>query len=378
VLGYVALGRGRWETATECMREAASALQAVTTSPAASAQIDALLAFVRSLERLPGAGDEWAGRHLRARAAILAALESLRDAHARHDDEPLELAELSGSVRRWIEAQTFAPRTGTEGVRLLDAAAAPYSDLDELRIVGLVESDWPEPVRRSIFYPASILSSIGWPADALRAAAARARFHDLLGAAQARVSASTFTLEEDAIVAGSPFLEDIGSSGVPVERWPVLPPGGVFVHELVAQGVAAGGSDEWLELRRSRTPGGDARFRGSTGARAERTYAISYLERYLECPFKYFASQVLKLPEERDEESGLTPLERGHFIHDVFQTFFGEWQSAGRGTITTSNADPYQPPIKGEYEVDAWVLSLSVGVTLDVGSQPAQGDANDR
>ena len=40
------------------------------------------------------------------------------------------------------------------------------------------------------------------------------------------------------------------------------------------------------------------------------------------------------------------------------------------GKATTSKADPYQPPVKGEYRVHAWVLSLSVGVTFDVARTP--------
>lgn len=35
------------------------------------------------------------------------------------------------------------------------------------------------------------------------------------------------------------------------------------------------------------------------------------------------------------------------------------------GEITTSTAEPYEPPIKGDYHVHAWVLSMSLGVTLD-------------
>jgi ATP-dependent helicase/nuclease subunit B len=113
----------------------------------------------------------------------------------------------------------------------------------------------------------------------------------------------------------------------------------VFAHELLELDVAAGsaGAAGWLAIRRSRTSPADPRFKGFTGGRTPQTYAISYLERYLECPFKYLAKQVLRLPEERDEESGLTPIERGHFIHDVFETFFREWQAAGQGTITTAN-----------------------------------------
>jgi RecB family exonuclease len=319
--------------------EATESLRAVATAPSASAQLNALLDFFRDFDRPAPSDADWSAAHARARAAVLAAIEMLRDAHARHDDRPLDLVELSGSIRRWIEAQTFSPRTGSEGIRLLDAASAPYSDLEEVRIVGLVEGDWPEPARRSIFYPSSILSSMGWPAEAPRLGAARAAFQDLLIAPRLRVSASTFTLEEDAIVPGSSMLEEIESAGLPVERWPAAPAVPVFEHEFVAAGVAIddGEASEWLRLRTTRTAAADQRFRGFTGARAPRTYAISYLERYLECPFKYFANQVLRLSEEREEESGLSPIERGHFVHEVFETFFREWQASGQGTITTSN-----------------------------------------
>jgi len=78
-------------------------------------------------------------------------------------------------------------------------------------------------------------------------------------------------------------------------------------------------------------------YHGAAGPRDASAYAVSSIERYLDCPFKYFASQVLRLPEEREEESGLSPIERGHFVHDVFETFFRDWQAAGQGTITTAN-----------------------------------------
>jgi RecB family exonuclease len=327
------------------LREAASVLRAAVTAATASAQFEALLDFLRRFERLPApASDDPAelarlARHLRARAAVLAALEALRESHARHDDDPVDIIELGGSVRRWIEAQTFSPRTGSAGVRLLDAASAPYADIDEGRIVGLVERDWPERIGRSIFYPTSILANLGWPADASRVAAARGRFHDLLGLPGSRVSLSSFTLEDDAILSASPLLEDVETAGLPLERWPLPPATITFQHELVEAGMAPGESvvSEWLALRAARPPLTDGRFRGSTGPRAPRAYGISYLERYLDCPFKYFASQVLKLSEERDEGAGLTPIERGHFIHGVFETFFHEWQAAGHGTMTTAN-----------------------------------------
>ena len=98
-------------------------------APTASAQFRQLVGFVNRHERLPRSDDPALGDHMRARGAILGALAALADAHAAHDDEPLLVTELANTVRRWIEGQTFSPRTGTEGLTLLDARAAAYADV---------------------------------------------------------------------------------------------------------------------------------------------------------------------------------------------------------------------------------------------------------
>jgi RecB family exonuclease len=334
--------RRRASVALRAAAAAGTGLRALIDAPSASEQVSALLAFVAAHERQPQSTDEWYERHLRARAAILAALESLRDAHRLHDDEPVAIAELFGTVRRWIEGQTFSPRTGARGLTLLDAPAAAYADVDELRLVGLVESDWPDRTRRSIFYPSSLLTQLGWPSDSDRLAASRARFHDLLTLARTRVAVSLFTLEDDAIVPSSPFLEELEDAGLPIERTAIPPAARLFLHEALADepvmpSALAGAPLEWLTLRASRSPAAGSMFHGEAGTRETTVYAVSHVERYLECPFKYFAAYVLRLPEERDEESGLTPQERGQFLHEVFQQFFVEWQASGRGSMTMEN-----------------------------------------
>jgi RecB family exonuclease len=321
----------------------ASDLSSAVAASTAPAQIDAIVAFLSSRERRPSPADPWHARHMRARAAVLAALQMLRDAHANHDPSPLSVAELSGAVRRWIEGQTFSPRLGTSGIMLLDARAAAYADVDEVRIVGLTESDWPERGGRSIFYPQSLLAELGWPGDQDRLAAGRAQFQDLLRLPRRRVSLSTFTLEEDSIVSPSSLLEEVDTAALPIERlvtsaWPAAR---VFTHEAIAidpvvPGVLQGNARDWLTLRSARVFD-HARFRGHTGARAAATYAVSRMERYLECPFKYFATTILKLPEEREEQAWMTSQERGHFVHEVFESFFTEWQALGHAAITTSN-----------------------------------------
>ena len=322
--------------------DAASELSALRDGESASLQLSSLLAFITAHEHLPDADTPARDGHLRARAAVLGILQSLRDAHRIHDDAPLTLGDLLTTIRRWIEGQTFSPRTGTGGLLLLDAAAAPYAEIDDLRLVGLVDADWPEKSHRSIFYPAQLLGQLGWPAEGDRLSAARARFHDLLRLPHIRTTVSTFTLEDDAIVPASVFLEEIDRAGLPVQHLAPSDDARVLIHEAIAEhpvvpSALEGEPREWLSLRMARTPGSAAAYHGTTASRESTAYSVSSLERYLECPFKYFASHVLRLPEERADEWGLTPQERGQFVHAVFESFFREWQAAGHGSVTTAN-----------------------------------------
>lgn len=340
-------GSSMWRRAAAGLAAAARTaleLRGVAHGEGASAQVTALCTFIAAHERLPLPADRWHGRHLRARGAILATLQGLARAHRLHDDQPVPLPELAGMVRRWIEGQTFSPRTGVEGVVLLDAPAAAYADVDEVRLVGLVESDWPDRSRRSIFYPSSLLAQLGWPLDADRLSGACARFHDLLRLARRRVTVSLFTLEDDAIVSPSSFLEEIAGAGLPVERLAPAQDARVFIHEALAEDPVApsaltGAPLEWLAMRASRSAATDAMFHGAAGLRDAAVYAVSKVERYLECPFKYFAAHVLRLPEERDEASGLSAQERGQFLHGVFEQFFTLWQARGHGSMTVDNLD---------------------------------------
>jgi RecB family exonuclease len=318
----------------------AAELDQVRSAPAASSQLDALLRFVRAHERVPSAGDTGRERHLRARAAVLSALERLRDAHASYDDEPVSVADLGASVRRWIEGQTFSPLTGDGGIHLVDADAARFGSFDELRIVGLVERDWPMRGARNIFYPGSLLAQLGWPNEAVALAASRAAFRDLLRLPRRRVSVSAPHLDDDALVAPSTFVEELEDAGLRVERPPSAGPARMFVHEALAiepvVPVVAGEAGEWLRVRMA-DPAGDDRFRGAAGPQQVDTFAVSHLEHYLACPFKYFAAHVLKVDEEREQDAGMSAIERGQFLHDLLMQFFRRWQEGGNGAITPDN-----------------------------------------
>ena len=115
-----------------------------------------------------------------------------------------------------------------------------------------------------------------------------------------------------------------------------------FIHEALMTAARTGGpvvgsTWVWLQLRASRSRVDDDRNRGIVGPREVHAHAVSHLERYLECPFKYFAQHVLALDEERQDESVLTPQERGQLLHAVFEQFFDAWHAEGNGAITAGN-----------------------------------------
>ena len=322
--------------------DAARELQPLLQDAPPSAHLALLAGFLDRHERPVAAADLWGERRDRARAAVRAAVEALGRAHRDHDDTPRAFDEVAAALRRWIEGQTFAPRTGDAGPHLVDASAARYGDFDDVRIVGLVERDWPEASGRRIFYPTSLLVQLGWPAEPDRLAGARAAFRDLLQLSAARLALSAVTLEDDAVVRPSALLEEVEDAPLPVSHLTADAGVRVFTYEALMDDPVAplalkGEAAAWLALRVSRAPDGDRRFRGWIGPREPGVFRVSAVERYLGCPFRYFAADVLRLGEERDEEPGLSAIERGLLVHEVFEAFFDAWQRQGRGAITAAN-----------------------------------------
>jgi ATP-dependent helicase/nuclease subunit B len=96
---------------------------------------------------------------------------------------------------------------------------------------------------------------------------------------------------------------------------------------------------EAAEWRLKAPPATDARYRGSTAGHAAPTLSLTSLERYQDCPFKFFAADVLRLEEVPEDEQTLSPKARGRFIHEVFERFFEEWERREGGAITSDRLD---------------------------------------
>ena len=320
---------------------AARELEPLGTPAPASVQIGRLRAFFADRGCLPDGTEAAGSRERVVRASVLETLDTLAAAHAAHHDPSWAIGDLAVAVKRWIGDRTIPPESAGAGVPLLDDHAAPYGEVDDLTIVGLVEHEWPERPHRNIFYPPALLSSLGWPSERDRSAADSARFLDLLGSPRRRVRLYTFTLEDEALVSGSLLLDEVRRARLLVSQEVPLPPVRVFAEEALALDPAGavslpGPIQDWAEWR-VRQATDTPPYHGEAGPQPDRVWSVSALETYLGCPFKFFAQHVLKLTEEPDDEEVLDPRRQGLLIHKVFESFFVEWQAAGKGAVTAAN-----------------------------------------
>jgi RecB family exonuclease len=338
---HAATGDAQAARAATAAADLADELRTLTGVERPSRQLGDLLAFLGRHVRMPSTEDLLTERELRARSAIHAALDDLMQAHQRLDDEPRPFTDTAAIIRRWIESQTFRPRTGSRGVQLLDAQAARYGEFDDVFLVGLVEREWPEAAARNIFYPPSLLARFGWPDARALPAAERAAFVDLAHLASRSVTFSTFELENDAIVGPSVFLEEIDRLGLAVVAATpldsrMLASEAVGSDPVVASAIPESARD-WLSLRELRSDSASPRFHGTGMPQPSTTHAISALERYLRCPFIYFCERVLKLEEDPQDEATLSSKDLGIFVHEVFEAFFQEWDRLGRRGISPAD-----------------------------------------
>jgi RecB family exonuclease len=138
------------------------------------------------------------------------------------------------------------------------------------------------------------------------------------------------------------FLEDVDRfDRRAVKRTPPRR-GRVLVHEaLTSDPVVASAVDgdarAWLGVRLARSDPAESQFHGTAASYRPPAYSVSSLERYLQCPFRFFSERVLELQEDPEDDATLNPKELGVFVHEVFQKFFEEWNRSGRRAITPEN-----------------------------------------
>jgi RecB family exonuclease len=326
--------------------EAAVALQPLADRQPMTAQISTLLRWLHRYDRPPADADGTRSRRQRVRATVVGALSALGHAYERHDVAARgDVANLSAAMRRWLGSQTFAAQMGEPGLQIVDAQSARYGDFEDVQIVGVIDGEWPDRPRRNVLYPPSLLALLEpLPAvadpyqrerDAL--AGARAAFRDLVFSAGSHVRLSTFALENDAVVEPSVLLDDVAGFALARQAAPDLPLRVTKSEALALQpfciDALPNGVREWGSVRLATDSRAADRLQGYAGPWRLPRVSISRLELYLNCPFKFFAAQVLKLEEQPEDAAIQTPLERGRFLHELWERFFVEWQHRGHGRI---------------------------------------------
>ena len=311
-------------------------------TPAPTTQhIDRVLSFLHAF--VVQDPDDPRGR--RARTAVIGTLEGLAAASRHYDDAPIEIDALASLIKRSIEDQTFGSeedRNEGDALQLVDDLAARYEDFDEMTIVGLIEGDWPERPLRNIFYSSTLLQALGWPSEKDWRSAADAHFLDLLTSPAERIALSTVTLDDEALVEVSALVDSVPRAGLSTVAWQPAPGERLFVEEAlsldpVALEMLDSDSRRWAMFRMARSDGRDAAFHGQAGAQAPRAWAVSALETYIDCPFKFFAQRILRLEEEPDDEEVMDPRRQGQFVHEVFERFFRRWEADGHRGVTPDN-----------------------------------------
>lgn len=297
---------------------------------------------------VPEAVDE---RLVRVQHAVLESLRLIGQAAQVHDPDAVASAlSLSSTLRRWLEGRTFDMRTGRGGVRLLDAQSIRYADVDEVHLLGLIEGEWPEPVRPSIFYAQSLLALLEPTPVAIAPAqrehqlrtSALAAFRDLLVLPRQALSASTFQLEADSLVSPSPYAQVLGGFGTQTRTDATPQDARVTADDALMDGPAETAgmppmTAAWARLRHAKPDTSAAVFHGQTVGSALPSISVSRIDTYLKCPFKYFAEYVLRLEEEATDEETQSPLQRGNFLHRVIEQCYLAWEQRGHTTIDASN-----------------------------------------
>ncbi|MGI8671372.1 MAG: PD-(D/E)XK nuclease family protein, partial [Luteitalea sp.] len=280
-----------------------------------------------------------ASRTRRTQASVDEVLERLQTAIAAHDRAVVPVRDTFTVIRRWIEDRTLALDRGEHGVHLVDVEAARYGTFDHVWLAGLLEGEWPEPTTRDIFYPSFMLERLGWPDERARAAALRARFADLLTLPARTCGVSVPELDQDAVVRPSALLDELQIFGsdqllalaiddlaVPVTREDALLAAAPVPDAPLFDPV----SRHWATWRLDRPPRQGV---GHTGPAVGERYSVTAVERYLQCPFQYFASRVLALREDAEDEAGLPARDAGLFVHDVLHACFARWHALGQTAI---------------------------------------------
>lgn len=271
------------------------------------------LRLARALDALEwdrvGGSDSVARQTRAAFGALLASLPSAAE------PTPAALVELLGALAR---RENFAPSIGDVAVTISGACEHPIVRYDGIWFGGLQSDRWPVPVRLDPYIPWEMQRAAGMPQASAGARLESARTYlDELAASTSELVCSWARNEGEAELTPSVLLR--GRTTLGDRRTPprvVEPSSALAVRLRVAAEFAHERFDDTLGAAWSPSvdvPGGAATLADQA-----------------ECPFRAYArTRWLRRPAEA-WEPGVSPIERGKWLHRVLEKFWGKVRDSQR------------------------------------------------
>ncbi|HUT04173.1 MAG TPA: PD-(D/E)XK nuclease family protein [bacterium] len=267
----------------------------------------------------------------------------------------------------------------SKGVRLLPIKEAWLADCDYLFCGGLTETGFPGPTRADVFLPKEARARLGLPAIDEKVAESKFLVHALLMSASGRVWFSyPSSVDEKPSLPATALLEIQDAAGIAPQRWQdvEMPRGRAYAStelqaalgslargnpsqhpkELLPEALTVLGQDSSDPSGAYATPRGIIRrvqsalpqvgdgpelngvisqqWRGQirelltdeklSQAHGRRVFYVSRaaLDDYLTCPFKFFASRILKLKPEDEFDADIAAKDLGTLLHKVLCSFY--------------------------------------------------------
>ena len=240
-------------------------------------------------------------------------------------------------------------------------------DYDVVFLGGMAEGEFPRPAGPQIFFSERRRRDLGFKCDPPNLAIERYLFSTVVAAPTRRLLVSYPRSENGAVLLRSLFVSEIERLIPAVPKLPRPEPPAVFSHKTLQHclGSALSGRDEararaaaeiaaqlpadslptllfrTLAIEEMRRRGGrwtefegalaDPRVKDMIAAKyRESAFTVSNLERYAQCPFKFFAEQVAKLVELEEPQEEIDALERGGLLHRILGTFYMQRRAGGK------------------------------------------------
>lgn len=255
------------------------------------------------------------------------------------DETPPHYHEYVQSLRLMVAHTTYqTPETGG-GVRILRLSQLRSLEFDTVILGDFVDGRFPTNYRPDALLPETHVRS-----ESEQLCEQRFLFYVALKAFRNRLYLVSPQNENEAELVPSPFLAqlaqvaDIGAEKVEntgeFSHARFLQKYGQYVWatetpETQPRDAAMSLVNHVTRVEKSREEthtrlAYEGRLTASRGALTElrTSYSVTELETYAKCPFQYFADRVLKLEALRDEEEGLSPLEKGILVHQILFEFY--------------------------------------------------------